>query len=204
MSKFYLVDLKGILFLLKFLKEYQLNNSDTTKNLLSATQVTIRASGALKDKMKDFMSSLVMNIQNMEEIWQITCSSSKFEILHYFDQEKYLQRSLLHVPSSAYLIKWAQYFLARTQLASDLEMKRSKILLESYIDCLKKDQTHFIGVSKAIDAILGAFDQSAEHDRFRLIFIQRLIDLCFQQSISFDFSSSFLQYFLFRFNFCGH
>ena len=192
------------MFLLNFLKENQPKHSNTANNPLLVAQVTIRASGALKEKMKDFMSSLVMNIQNMEEIWRIIHSSSKFEILHYFDQEKYLQRSLLHVPSSAYLIKWAQYFLARTQLASDLEMKRSKILLESYIDCLKKDQTHFIGVSKAIDAILGAFDQSAEHDRFRLIFIQRLIDLCFQQSISFDFSSSFLQYFLFRFNFCGH
>ena len=183
MFSFYLVDLQSILFLMKFLEENQSKDSDATKNLLSATQVAIRLCRALKEKIKEFMNSLVITIQNMEEVWQITRSSSKLEIFQYVDQEKYLHKSLLDQLSSAYLIKWAQYFLARTQLADDLEKKKSENLMKYYINCLEKNQMYFISVLKALDAILEVFDQSAEHDQLRLNFIDRIIHLCFQQSI---------------------
>ena len=203
-SIFCLVDLKGILLLLKFLEENQPIDFDASNDLLSATRMAIISSRALKCKINDFMNSLVMNMENIEDVWQITRSASKIKIFQYFDQDQYLQQSLLDPPSSDYMIKWAQYFLARSQSANDFDKEKSKLLLEGYINYLKRDQTHFTGVLKAIDKILGAFIQSSEHKPFRLTFIKRIIHLCFKQSISFDFISTCLLYRLFRFNFCDH
>lgn len=179
---------------MKFLEENQSRDVETSKDLVLATQLTFRRSEALKEKFKDFLSSLVMNMQNMKDIWRITCSSSKCEILNYFDscKYKYLQRSLLNAPSSDYMIQWAQYFLAKSQLTNHDEKKESQMLLGNYINRLKKSPTIFIDVLKKIDEILEAFEKSDEHVRFCSTFIHCLIDLCFEQSISFYIITVFL------------
>ena len=176
------------MFLLNFLTEQLSRDSQESNGLLSAIQTKLRANETIKDKVRDFMHGLVMTMENIEEISMIICSTSKFEIFRYSDQDKYLQRSLSKAPSSAYLIQWAKYFLANSQLTDD----RKKTLLDNYINCLKNNREHLTGVLMAIDEILNAFDQFNDHNRFRLDFTNRIIDLCFQQSISFDFISSFL------------
>lgn len=170
------------MFLLKFFEQHQSEDWETTNYLLLVSQVSIRLSVELRKKVKGFMDKLVMTMQNMEEISLIVRSSSRLEIFSYFDQDKYLQQSLSNASSSAYLIKWAQCFLARSSLTSDPEKKRSKMLLKNYIDHL--DKRYFIDVLQAIDEILKVFEQSNEHSRLRADFIDGIIQLCFKQSIS--------------------
>lgn len=166
-------------------KDSQVNN-----NAISTIHSTIRDSTVVRDKVKNFMNALVMTMENMEEIWFIICSPSKEKIFQSFDDEQYLQTSLSKAPSSAFLIKWAQCFLARSQLTNDLEEKRWKNLLKGYIDRLKKNQQHMTDVLRAIDQILDAFQESVDHQRLCSEFINRVVDLCFQLSMFFQIKSN--------------
>ena len=140
---------------------------------------TIRYSTVVRDKVKNFMDRLVMTMENMENVWLIICSTSKWEIFQSFKAEQYLQNSLLKPPSSAFLIKWAQCFLARSYLANNVENKRWENLLKEYIDRLKKNQQHMTDVFKAIDEILDKFQEPVDRQRFSLAFINRVVELCF-------------------------
>ena len=200
-----LVDRENMIFLTNFLELELLDESAAKKDLLSTVQVVIRYSEALKTKIRDYLNGLVMTTDNMEEIWLIMRSVSKWEIFNYFDQHTYLQRSLSNTCPSEYYIKWAQYFIAQSQLRNDLEKIKCKNLLKNYCDHLKKHPRQFSDVLLALDEILNAFDQSHDHAVFHLDFINRIVDLCFQQSIAFISNLElFFKIFSFRFHFSRH
>lgn len=188
-----LVDRENMIFFTNFLELELLDESPVTKDLLSTIQIVIRYSAALKSKIRDYLNGLVMTTDNMEEIWLILRSVSKWEIFNYFDQHTYLQRSLSDTHASEYYIQWARYFLAQSELTNDLEKIKCRNLMKNYCDHLKKHSRQFFDVLLALDEILNAFDQS--HDILRLDFINRMIDLCFQQSNSFNSTSNSPRYF---------
>ena len=200
LRNFYLVDLNGIIFLLRFLEQHLSEDSETTNGLLSTLLIIIRTNGAIKNKVADCINGTPITIENMEQIGLITRSTSKWEIFQYFNQETYLQGSLLKATPSAYLIKWAQCFLAKTQLTNDIEKKKSKKLLEKYMDRLKNDQPSLVDVLRNIDEILNSFEDSVDHAWLRREFINRIICLCFGQGISRNIGSKFFDIFLFRSN----
>lgn len=188
------MDLNDIIFLLKFLEQQLSESSETTMGLLNTLLVTIRTNGMLKNRVADSINRSVMTIQNMEQIELIIHSSSKCGILQRFKQETYLEKTLVNTPSSAFLIKWPQYFLAKTQVTNQIEKIEWKRLLKKYIDCLKTNQQSFFDVLKDMDQILHAFDDSVDHGSFGLEFTNRIIDLCFEQNILRNTGSNSFRY----------
>lgn len=161
--------------------------------------MTIIDSGLLRDRVRDFMNKSDMTTKNIEEVWATLNSSSKSHIFQHFDIGKYLEVSLLKSSSPAYLIKWPQCFLARSQLTDDLEKRRTKRLLDRYIHCLKINPQYSKDVLKEIDQILDAFQDSIDHESLRLEFIDRIVGLCFEQGTFFEHQLNFLLCFSFRF-----
>jgi hypothetical protein len=156
-----------------------------TQNFLSTVQSAIRTSRALKKKIKDYFDKVEMTIENMENIRVVICSIDQFEIFDHIDKYEYLGKSLSNTYTYDYYIKWFQCFLTNSQIMNDTEQKKCKKLLEFWINCLKNKYTNLIHVLMAIDKLLTPFDKS--DDWFCLYFIDRIIDLCFQQGISQNF-----------------
>ena len=121
----------------------------------------------------------------MKDIQTIIRSSSNLDILKHFESHEYLKQSLPKVSSSSYYIKWGRYFLAESQLTDDDEKAKYKKRLGSYVDALRNDDNHFTNVLQELDYILDAFDNKNGHDELRLLFINRMIDLCVEKGISF-------------------
>lgn len=130
----------------------------------------------------------------MEEIQLIICFISKCPILDYIDKYEYLERSL-NLQSIDYYIKWFQCFLANSQIRDETQQDKEKKLLESWIK--DKDLTCIL---MSIDRLLAPFDPS---DWFCLYFIDRIIELCFQQGTFLNFLFNDQDFLLFRFDFFG-
>jgi hypothetical protein len=113
----------------------------------------------------------------MEEIQLIICSISKYSILDYINKYEYLERSLSNPQSASYYIKWFQCFLANN---SQIRDNKEKQLLALWINCLKEKDKDWMYILMAMDRLLAPFDPL---DWFYLYFINRMIDLCFEQGI---------------------
>lgn len=129
------------------------------------------------------MNGLVMSTENMENIWLVICSASRWEIFQSFNEDEYLRKSLSKASSSDFLIKWAQCFLARSYSVKDAEKKRWKRLLKEYIDRLQNPQ-HMTDILRAIDEILDVFQESPDSQWHCSEFINNIVDLCFQSKLN--------------------
>ena len=164
---FFSVDLKGILYLMKFLQESPSDNHPDSKYFLTTVQSIIQSSCTLKDSIKTFFNQLEMTMDNMESIQYILSSLDQFSIFYGVDKCSYLEKSLSNIHSTECIVKWFQYFL--TILT---EKDNCKNLFDSAINHLTDKSLNFIQILQSIDILL---------DILRSCSIDQLVDCCFQQ-----------------------
>jgi len=144
--------------------------------LLLTIDSIISSSYALKQMIKIYFDRLDMTNENMSKIFLIFSSIHSIGMLADIEPYEYLEKSLEHIHSIDYSIKWFEYFLVK----NNIEQSKCQQLVQRWIECIRKKSTGLIDVCKVLDRLLKNMNSN---DWFWSYFIDYIIEICFQQDI---------------------
>ncbi|CAF1081188.1 unnamed protein product [Adineta ricciae] len=176
----FLIDLKSITHLLKFLRH---TSSDDTNPDLRMIHSFIDASVPLREKIKEYMSTLKITIDDFDSIREIFILSEKSNILFHVKRKEFLCKILTngnHSNSVEFYKRWFSAFMApndKKQLIFNAD--EFKELLKAWTTCFTHKSYLMIEIIKEIDKLISITDghSYAEH------FIKHMAEFCFEQKL---------------------
>jgi hypothetical protein len=180
----FLVNTESIIFLLKFLQIESSENEESSKNILKMVNTTIESSITLRAKVKRYLYTLQITIDQLKDIRTIVSFISNSIILHIVDKRELLMALLNNAKASYSYEFFKQWFCSFLLFNDELNERNQKL----YQDLLKHWSNQFIKYHEILMKILidntDQFINGLKINEYRSIFINHMISLCFQQGKS--------------------
>ncbi|CAF0809248.1 unnamed protein product [Rotaria sordida] len=174
------VDLENIIFLIKFLQMESLETDESSKNILKIVNTTIESSMQLRTKIEQYLYTLTITNEQFKDIRFIISFIEKSFILFLVNKRSLLIHLLNHAYTSysyEFFKQWFCSFLLSNDEVNDRNKKVYQDLLEHWSHQMSRSYEIMIKIMMDIDLLINAF----ENEQYRLIFINHMIKLCFQQ-----------------------
>ncbi|CAF3200501.1 unnamed protein product [Rotaria socialis] len=172
------IDLKNITFLLSFLRN---QSSDDANPDLKTIRSIIDASTTLRNKIKVYMSTLNVTINEFNSIRDIFILSNESSVLFHIKRKEFLLKLLTNdknLRSVDFYTRWFLAFMAPDKnKRSMLDDDEFKELLKVWTKCVAHRPDTIVTILKEINVLISAMGDHPCSSHF----IEYMVDLCFQQ-----------------------
>ncbi|CAF1416103.1 unnamed protein product, partial [Rotaria magnacalcarata] len=172
------IDLKNITFLLSFLRN---QSSDDANPDLKTIRSIIDSSVPLRDKIKEYMSTLNVTINEFNSIRDIFILSIESSVLFHIKRKEFLLKLLTNdknLRSVDFYTRWFLAFMAPDKnKRSMLDDDEFKELLKVWTICVAHRPDLIVKIIKEINVLISAIGDHPCSSHF----IEHMVDLCFQQ-----------------------
>jgi len=171
--------MNNIIYLIKFYEMASNETDENTKAVLEMMSQIIQSSKELKIKIRDYLYSLKLTLDQFENIQLILTSLSSVLILFYVKKTELLtllMKNLRDLHTFEFLEKWFYAFLNPNDKSEAINKKEYAELLANWSEHFYKRHDIFMKILSKLDDFLQAF----QVDQYEDIFRQQMILLIYR------------------------